>query len=185
MASSPRYSIRVKLRALASPGKRCECASQCCEPPAVRIEFPLSAAPCGACMSPSLARTHFCSAKGPKCDLAKLQISRTNALPTAAPAIGRELASLGRVFSALVRRVRTRFFKLWGPVMRIRYGCDLTFRVETPTPTVCLVDLRPERRADAHEDVPFTTSPSLLVKTDRDVFGNVVRRFVAQPVKPR
>jgi transglutaminase-like putative cysteine protease len=65
--------------------------------------------------------------------------------------------------------------------MRIRYGCEITFRVETPTPTVCLVDLRQERRADAHEDMPFTTTPSHLVKTDRDVFGNVVRRFVAQP----
>lgn len=65
--------------------------------------------------------------------------------------------------------------------MRIRYGCEITFRVAMPTPTVCLVDLRPERRAHAHEDVPFTTTPAHLVKTDRDAFGNVLRRFVAQP----
>ena len=65
--------------------------------------------------------------------------------------------------------------------MRIRYGCKITFRVDIPTPTVCLVDLRPERRAEAHEDVPFTTSPAQLLKTERDAFGNIVRRFIAQP----
>lgn len=65
--------------------------------------------------------------------------------------------------------------------MRIRYGCELTIRVEMPTPTVCLVDLRSERRPDAREDIPFTTNPAYRVKTDQDAFGNIMRRFVAQP----
>jgi transglutaminase-like putative cysteine protease len=65
--------------------------------------------------------------------------------------------------------------------MHIRYGCELTFQVEIPTPTVCLVDLRPERQPDALEDMPFATTPVHTIKTDRDVFGNVMRRFVAQP----
>jgi transglutaminase-like putative cysteine protease len=69
--------------------------------------------------------------------------------------------------------------------MLIRYGCEISFHVDMPTPTVCLVDLRPERRAEAHEDVPFQTTPPHPVKTDRDAFGNVVRRFVAQPGETR
>lgn len=64
--------------------------------------------------------------------------------------------------------------------MNIRYGCEITFHVDMPTPTVCLLDLRPERRVDAHEDIPFATMPMHPVRTDRDAFGNVMRRFVAQ-----
>jgi transglutaminase-like putative cysteine protease len=65
--------------------------------------------------------------------------------------------------------------------MRIRYGCEITFHVDMPTPTLCLVDLRPERRVEAEEDIPFTTTPAQIVRTDRDAYGNVLRRFVAQP----
>lgn len=63
--------------------------------------------------------------------------------------------------------------------MRIRYGCEITFRVEAPTPVYCMVDVHPDRRVDILDERPLSASPRAAFNIVYDTFGNLVRRFTA------
>jgi len=65
--------------------------------------------------------------------------------------------------------------------MRIKYGCEISIVVDTPTPASCLVDIHPDRRADIVEEAPLAASPWAALSIDIDAFGNRMHRFVAPP----
>lgn len=63
--------------------------------------------------------------------------------------------------------------------MRIHYGCEISISVEAPTPTFCMVDIHPDRRGDIIAETPLATKPAANFSLVYDVFGNLVRRFMA------
>ncbi|MEC9343754.1 MAG: transglutaminase family protein [Pseudomonadota bacterium] len=65
--------------------------------------------------------------------------------------------------------------------MRIRFGYDITVACEVPTPMICLMELRPERRTDIVSAAQVITTPSVPSHTYLDMFGNVCRRLTAPP----
>ena len=65
--------------------------------------------------------------------------------------------------------------------MLIRYGCELSAVVESPTPVFCLVDVHPDRRRDIVREQPLHSSPSIPLTVTRDAFGNLTQRCVLLP----
>lgn len=65
--------------------------------------------------------------------------------------------------------------------MLIRFGYDITVTCEIPTPMICLMEVRPERRGDMVAGEQVVTTPSVPTHTYTDMFGNVCRRFTAPP----
>ncbi|WP_404400518.1 transglutaminase family protein [Pelagibacterium halotolerans] len=65
--------------------------------------------------------------------------------------------------------------------MLIRFGYEIAVRCEAPTPMVCLMDIRPERRRDMVSPEKVVTTPEVPKRTYLDMFGNVCRRFTALP----
>jgi transglutaminase-like putative cysteine protease len=63
--------------------------------------------------------------------------------------------------------------------MLIRYGYELTFSCAQPTMRVCLLDAHPERSQRLCYEIPPTTMPSIPTTTYLDIYGNLVRRFIA------
>jgi transglutaminase-like putative cysteine protease len=63
--------------------------------------------------------------------------------------------------------------------MLIRYGYELKFSCPQPTMMVCLLDAHPERSRQIRYAVPPTTIPAIPTATYRDIYGNLVRRFIA------
>ncbi|MCK5750956.1 MAG: transglutaminase family protein [Oricola sp.] len=63
--------------------------------------------------------------------------------------------------------------------MLIRFGYDITVHCEQPTPMVCLMDIRPERKEDMTAPERVVTTPQVPTHTYVDLFGNVCRRFTA------
>ncbi len=63
--------------------------------------------------------------------------------------------------------------------MKIRYGCELTFEVQNPTPTQCLIDIHPDRRHDIRFEQPTHVIGGAGVTSEADVNGNCLRRFMA------
>jgi transglutaminase-like putative cysteine protease len=63
--------------------------------------------------------------------------------------------------------------------MLIRFGYDITVTCEAPTPMVCLMEVRPERRDDMVMPEQLITTPAVATDTYLDMFGNVCRRFTA------
>jgi transglutaminase-like putative cysteine protease len=63
--------------------------------------------------------------------------------------------------------------------MLIRFGYDITVQCEEPTPMVCLMEVRPERRADMTVPEQLVTTPAVETRTYIDMFGNICRRFTA------
>lgn len=63
--------------------------------------------------------------------------------------------------------------------MLIKYGCELSFIVDCPTPTFCMVDIHPDRRADVISETSFSVGPATAASDEKDAFGNRLRRFVA------
>lgn len=63
--------------------------------------------------------------------------------------------------------------------MLIKYGCELSICVASPTAVACLVDIHPDRRADIVEEAPLSINGSACLSDEHDVFGNRLRRFVA------
>ncbi|MGQ0456367.1 MAG: transglutaminase-like domain-containing protein [Hyphomicrobium sp.] len=64
--------------------------------------------------------------------------------------------------------------------MLIHVGYDISLDVTAPTPVNLLLDIHPGRRKDiALED--WQTQPITPVQSGRDLYGNVMRRFVAAP----
>ena len=64
--------------------------------------------------------------------------------------------------------------------MKIRYGCEIAIDVQKCTPTVCMVELRPEFLASQHPG-QFLVEPAQIIQPGNDVFGNRIRRFLAAP----
>lgn len=62
--------------------------------------------------------------------------------------------------------------------MKIHYGCKISIAVDAPTPTVCMVEVRPDFVIHPVSGA-FSTQPSIGMRTGRDVYGNRVRRFIA------
>jgi transglutaminase-like putative cysteine protease len=63
--------------------------------------------------------------------------------------------------------------------MLIRFGYDITVTCESPTPMICLMEVRPERNRDMVTAQQVVTTPAVETHTYRDMFGNVCRRFTA------
>lgn len=63
--------------------------------------------------------------------------------------------------------------------MLIRYGYELTFTCPQPTMMVCLLDAHPEPSQPLRYEIPLTTTPSIPTTTYLDIYGNLVRRFIA------
>jgi transglutaminase-like putative cysteine protease len=63
--------------------------------------------------------------------------------------------------------------------MLIRYGYELTFSCAQPSMMVCLLDAHPERSQQLCYEIPPTTTPAIPTTTYRDIYGNLVRRFIA------
>lgn len=63
--------------------------------------------------------------------------------------------------------------------MQIRFGYELTVHCEQPTPMVCLMEIRPERRGDLVAPERLVSTPAVPTHTYLDMFGNVCRRFTA------
>ncbi|QKV17368.1 transglutaminase-like domain-containing protein [Oricola thermophila] len=63
--------------------------------------------------------------------------------------------------------------------MQIRFGYELTVQCEQPTPMVCLMEIRPERRGDLVAPERLVSTPAVPTHTYLDMFGNVCRRFTA------
>ena len=62
--------------------------------------------------------------------------------------------------------------------MEIRFGCEMTFAVQSPTATVCMVDVHPDN-GPLLRPAQFSIDPQALSPPARDAFGNLIRRFVA------
>lgn len=65
--------------------------------------------------------------------------------------------------------------------MIIRFGYDITINCESPTPMICLMDIRPERYSQMDQAEQLLTNPVIQTHTYIDLFGNVCRRFTAPP----
>jgi transglutaminase-like putative cysteine protease len=63
--------------------------------------------------------------------------------------------------------------------MLIRFGYHVTIQCQQPTPLICLLALRDERRADLDRQGPVITDPQVPVSTYRDLFGNSCLRMTA------
>lgn len=63
--------------------------------------------------------------------------------------------------------------------MLIRYGYDITVTCAQPTPMVCLLSVRDDRRVDLRTPEQIVTTPAVPTALYRDLFGNTCRRFVA------
>jgi transglutaminase-like putative cysteine protease len=64
--------------------------------------------------------------------------------------------------------------------MIIKYGCELSIVVDRPTPTCCLVDIHADRRGDIVSETCLAARPSVPLSDESDLFGNRLRRFVAE-----
>jgi hypothetical protein len=64
--------------------------------------------------------------------------------------------------------------------MIIKYGCELSIVVDQPTPTCCLVDIHADRRGDIVSETCLAVRPSVPLSDELDLFGNRLRRFVAE-----
>ncbi|MHC0053708.1 transglutaminase-like domain-containing protein [Actibacterium sp. D379-3] len=65
--------------------------------------------------------------------------------------------------------------------MLIRFGYDITVTCPQPTPMVCLLSMRDERRADLRAAEQVVTNPDVDTTRYRDIYGNSCLRFVAPP----
>ncbi len=63
--------------------------------------------------------------------------------------------------------------------MLIRYGYEMTFACNTPTPMVCQLDVHPVHAAAVRAETPFAATPHVESWLYADVFGNRCRRFNA------
>ena len=63
--------------------------------------------------------------------------------------------------------------------MLIRYGYDITLTCAQPTPMISLLAVHDERRQDVRAAEQIVTTPAVDIRTYRDLYGNVCRRFVA------
>lgn len=68
--------------------------------------------------------------------------------------------------------------------MLIHVGYDISLDVASPTPVTLLLDVHPSRQKDVALD-DWRTTPSMSVQRGRDLYGNVLRRFVAAPGQTR
>lgn len=65
--------------------------------------------------------------------------------------------------------------------MRIRFGYDVTINCQQPTPLVCLLSVRDERRVDLDRQGAVETWPMGPITTYHDLFGNTCMRMTAPP----
>jgi hypothetical protein len=65
--------------------------------------------------------------------------------------------------------------------MFVKYGCELSIVVDHETPTVCRVDIHPDRRSHIHAETALHATPEVQLSDERDAFGNRLRRFIAPP----
>jgi hypothetical protein len=68
--------------------------------------------------------------------------------------------------------------------MLIKYGCELSIAIDCPTPTFCLVDIHPERRADIVSETSLTLHPLTAVSDELDAFGNRLGAFSRRWARP-
>lgn len=63
--------------------------------------------------------------------------------------------------------------------MLIRYGYDITVSCAQPTPMISLLALHEDRARDVRVAEQIVTTPPVDIRTYRDLYGNLCRRFVA------
>ena len=63
--------------------------------------------------------------------------------------------------------------------MLIRYGYEMTFACNAPTPMVCQLDVHSVHAASVRAETPFAATPHIVSWLYADVFGNRCRRFNA------
>lgn len=63
--------------------------------------------------------------------------------------------------------------------MLIRHGYDITIECPQPTPLICLLAIRDERRDDLKEQGAVETIPPVPIRRYRDLFGNTCLRMIA------
>lgn len=63
--------------------------------------------------------------------------------------------------------------------MLIRYGYELSFNFPQPTPTICLLDAHRERSQELRYESPLATMPQVETTTFTDIYGNLLRKFIA------
>jgi transglutaminase-like putative cysteine protease len=67
--------------------------------------------------------------------------------------------------------------------MRIRVGCEMTYRLEQVTPVIAMLNVHASRVSDLERPDHLVTAPALSVEGYHDSFGNWCNRFLA-PVGP-
>ncbi|WP_413206656.1 transglutaminase-like domain-containing protein [Rhodospirillum sp. A1_3_36] len=65
--------------------------------------------------------------------------------------------------------------------MLIRFGHEISIQCQNPTPVICLLRTRSERKADIRSLETTVTNPDVDTSTYTDLFGNTCLRFVAPP----
>lgn len=63
--------------------------------------------------------------------------------------------------------------------MRIRLGCELTYRLPGPTPMILMLNVHPSRSADLESPDIVVADPAVQIEKYLDGFGNRCRRLVA------
>ncbi len=63
--------------------------------------------------------------------------------------------------------------------MLIRHGYDITISCPQPTPLICLLVLRDERRDDLQEQGIVESFPRVPIRRYKDLFGNTCLRMIA------
>ncbi len=66
-----------------------------------------------------------------------------------------------------------------GTEMKIRYGCEMSFVTNAPTPTVCMIDVHPSRARGLAGLPRLIINQGVGAATGVDSFGNIIRRFEA------
>jgi transglutaminase-like putative cysteine protease len=65
--------------------------------------------------------------------------------------------------------------------MLIRFGHEISIQCQNPTPVICLLRTRSERKSDIRSLETTVTNPDVETSTYTDLFGNTCLRFVAPP----
>ncbi|MCF8483465.1 MAG: transglutaminase family protein [Rhodospirillum sp.] len=65
--------------------------------------------------------------------------------------------------------------------MLIRFGHEISIQCQNPTPVICLLRTRSERKGDIRSLETTVTNPDVETSTYTDLFGNTCLRFVAPP----
>lgn len=65
--------------------------------------------------------------------------------------------------------------------MLIRAGYDLAFEAYAPTPMMTMLSVRPSRLADLRTPHQIVNDRGLMLRDERDAYGNISTRFLLQP----